>query len=231
MQEASGLGDISLTGRYWIFAPESRHNVSLGLGVKAPTGEYDATQEYANIDGTNRAVKAVDQSVQPGDGGWGILFDLQAFKQYSKATLFASGTYLSNPRDTNGTPSILVGLGLGNNPDFAREGILVNSVTDSYLVRMGAVMPIGKTGLGASLAYRIEGLPRYDLIGDSHGWRRPGHEMFIEPGIAYTKGGTTWSLNVPIGFYRNREPNPYSGREGDATFPDYILLTGVSYRF
>ena len=96
---------------------------------------------------------------------------------------------------------------------------------------MGAVVPLGKSGLGASLAYRIEGLPRYDLIGDSHGWRRPGHEMFIEPGIAYTKGSSTWSLNVPIGFYRNREPNPYSGREGDATFPDYILLTGVSYRF
>lgn len=229
-QEASGLGDVSLMGRYWTFAPESRHNVSLGLGVKAPTGEYDVTQEYANIDGTNRAVKAVDQSVQPGDGGWGILFDVQAFKQYSKATLFASGTYLSNPRDTNGTPSILVGLGVAS-AAFAQEGILVNSVPDQYVVRMGAVMPLGKSGVGASLAYRIEGLPRYDLIGDSHGWRRPGHEMFIEPGIAWSKGGSTWSLNVPIGFYRNREPNPYSGREGDATFPDYILLTGVSYRF
>lgn len=230
-QEASGLGDISLTGRYWAFAPESRHNVSLGLGIKAPTGEYDVTQVYPNIDGTNASRKAVDQSVQPGDGGWGLLFDVQAFRQFKKATLFASGTYLANPRDTNGTPSILVGLGLGGNPDFAREGILVNSVPDQYLVRMGAVVPVGQTGLGVSLAYRVEGLPRYDLIGDSHGWRRPGHEMFVEPGIAYSKGASTWSLNVPIGFYRNREPNPYSGREGDATFPDYILLTGISYRF
>jgi hypothetical protein len=230
-QEASGLGDVSLTGRYWLFAPESRHNVSLGLGVKAPTGEYNATQVYRNIDGTNPAVKAVDQSVQPGDGGWGVLFDVQAFRQWSKATLFASGTYLANPRDTNGTPSILVGLGVGNNPAFAAEGVLVNSVPDQYLVRIGAVVPLGKSGLGASLAYRVEGLPRYDLIGDSHGWRRPGREMFAEPGIAYTKGNATWSLNVPIGFYRNREPNPYSGREGDATFPDYILLSGLSYRF
>lgn len=230
-QEASGLGDISLTGRYWAFAPESRHNVSLGLGVKAPTGDYNVTQEYPNIDGTNSAVKAVDQSVQPGDGGWGILFDVQAFRQYSKVTLFASGTYLANPRDTNGTPSIIDGLGLRNAPGFAEEGLLVNSVPDSYLVRMGAVVPLGKTGVGASLAYRIEGLPRYDLIGDSHGWRRPGHEMFVEPGLAFSKGNSTWSLNVPIGFYRNRQPNPYSGREGDATFPDYIVLSGVSYRF
>jgi hypothetical protein len=227
-QEASGLGDVSLTGRYWLFAPASRHNVSLGLGVKAPTGEYDATQEYPNIDGTNSAVKAVDQSVQPGDGGWGVLFDVQAFRQLGKATIFASGTYLANPRDTNGTPSILVGLGVSN-PTFEREGVLVNSVPDQYLVRLGAVVPLGKSGLGASLAYRVEGLPRYDLIGDSHGWRRPGYEMFVEPGLAYSKGSTTFSLNVPIGFYRNREPNPYSGRAGDATFPKYILLTGLSY--
>ena len=229
-QEASGLGDVSLTGRYWAFAPASRHNVSLGLGVKAPTGDYNATQEYPNIDGTNSTVKAVDQSVQPGDGGWGILFDVQAFQQLSKATLFASGTYLANPRDTNGTPSIIVGLGVAT-PALAREGVLVNSVPDQYLVRMGAVVPFGKTGLGGSLAYRVEGLPRYDLIGDSHGWRRPGYEMFVEPGLAYSKGKSTWSLNTPIGFYRNRRPNPYSGREGDATFPDFIVLTGVSYRF
>ena len=230
-QEASGLGDVSLTGRYWAFAPESRHNVSLGLGIKAPTGKHDVTQVYPNIDGTNSAEKAVDQSVQLGDGGWGILFDVQAFRQLSKATLFASGTYLVNPRDTNGTPSILVGLGLGNNPVFAEEGVLVNSVPDQYLVRMGAVMPLGETGIGASLAYRVEGLPRYDLIGDSHGWRRPGYEMFVEPGLTFSKGRSSWSLHAPIGFYRNREPNPYSGREGDATFPDFILLSAYSYRF
>ncbi len=230
-QEASGLGDISLGGRYWAFAPESRHNVSLGLGIKAPTGEYDATQVYPNIDGTNAVEKAVDQSVQPGDGGWGILFDVQAFRQLSKGTLFASGTYLANPRDTNGTPSILVGLGLGNNAAFAAEGILVNSVPDQYLVRLGGAVPLGKNGFGASLAYRVEGLPRYDLIGDSHGWRRPGYEMFAEPGLSYSRDGMTWSLNVPIGFYRNRRPNPYSGREGDATFPHYIVLIGMSQQF
>ncbi len=230
-QEAKGLGDVSLTGRYWMLAPESRRNVAVGLGVKAPTGDYDVRQVYPNIDGTNASRKAVDQSVQLGDGGWGILFDVQAFQKLPKATLFASGSYLANPRDTNGTASIIVGLGLANAPGYREEGLLVNSVPDQFLVRMGAIAPIGTTGFGVSLAYRVEGLPRYDLIGDSHGWRRPGHEMFAEPGIVYSKGKSTWSLNVPIGFYRNREPNPYSGREGDATFPKYILLAGVSHRF
>jgi outer membrane protein W len=230
-QEASGLGDITLTGRYWMFAPESRHNVSVGLGIKAPTGKYDVKTEYPNIDGTNRASKAIDQSAQLGDGGWGAVLEVNAFRQFKRATLFGSGTYLANPRDTNGTPSILVGLGLANSPGFRQEGLLVNSVPDQYLLRLGAVAPFGNSGLAASLAYRVEGLPRYDLIGGSHGWRRPGYEMFVEPGLAYTKGSSTLSLNVPIGFARNRLPNSYSGRKGDATFPSYIVLTGLSYRF
>ncbi len=230
-QDASGLGDITLTGRYWLFAPESRRNVALGLGIKAPTGDDDVKDTYPNIDGTHPTLKAVDQSIQPGDGGWGIVFDVQAFQRFSKVTLFASGTYLSNPRDTNNTPSILVGLGLGSTPAYIKEGLLVNSVPDQYLFRMGAVVPVRETGLGVSLAYRLEGVPRYDLIGGSHGWRRPGLEMFAEPGLAYSKGKSTWSLNVPIGFRRDRHPNPYTGRPGDATFPKYIVLAGLSHRF
>jgi hypothetical protein len=230
-QRASGLGDVSLTGRYWLFPPESRSNIALGLGIKAPTGDHRATGTYPNIDGTNVATKFLDQSVQPGDGGWGALIDVQAFRQMKRLTLFGSGTYLANPRDTNGTPSILVGLGFGANPAFAEEGVLENSVPDQYLVRMGAAVPFGATGFAGTLAYRVEGLMRYDLIGDSHGWRRPGYEMFAEPGLAYSKDEWTFSVNVPIGFYRNRLPNPYSGREGDATFPDYIVLAALSYRF
>lgn len=230
-QNADGLGDISLTGRYWVLPALSRRNVSVGLGIKAPTGEHDATDVYPNIDGTNAVSKAADISIQPGDGGWGLLFDVQAFYQLSKATLFASGTYLANPRDTNHTPSILVGLGFGDNPTVEEQGILENSVPDQYLLRLGGLMPFGSSRWAGSLAYRLEGVPRYDLIGDSHGWRRPGREMFVEPGLAWSKDAWTATLNVPIGFYRNRPPNPYTGREGDATFPDYIVLAGLSYKF
>ncbi|MEZ5332696.1 MAG: transporter [Thermoanaerobaculia bacterium] len=230
-QNASGMGDISLTGRYWMLPADRKHNVSLGLGIKVPTGSDDETDVYPNIDGSNAVEKPVDQSIQPGDGGWGILLDVQAFHQMRHVTLFGSGTYLANPKDTNDTPSILVGLGFGSNPTFEEEGILVNSVPDQYLLRLGAVAPFGSSGWAASLAGRLEGLPRYDLLGDSHGWRRPGYEIFAEPGLAYSKGAWTATLNVPIGLYRNRRPNPYSGREGDATFPDYIVLTALSYRF
>lgn len=230
-QDASGLGDLSLTGRYWLRDPatSSRGNVSVGLGVKAPTGDDHVTDIYPDLTGGNAERKAVDQSIQLGDGGWGGLVELLAFRRAGLATLFASGSYLINPRDTNTTPSILVGLGLGASP--ANEGLLVNSVPDQYVARLGAVFPGGLDGLSLSLAGRIEGLPRYDLIGDSHGWRRPGYEVFVEPGLVYTRGDSTVTLHVPIGVQRNRQPNPYTGREGDATFPDYVTLLSYSYTF
>ena len=72
---------------------------------------------------------------------------------------------------------------------------------------------------------------QYDLFGASHGFRRPGVEMFIEPGVSYAKGRQFYSFNVPIGYYRNRFPNPYTGASGDATFPKHIFLMSYGYRF
>lgn len=109
--------------------------------------------------------------------------------------------------------------------------LLVNSVPDQFMARLGGAVPIGRTGFVGSLAWRVEGLPRYDLIGKSHGFRRPGVAMFVEPGVSYAKGRQIYAFQVPIAHYRNRFPNPYTGARGDATFPDYIFLASYGYRF
>lgn len=229
-QDASGLGDVSVVGRYWVRDParRTRANVSLGVGIKAPTGRHDVTDVYPDLTGADPADKAVDQSIQPGDGGWGLVLDLQVFGRLRKATLFGSLAYLANPRDTNGTPSIVAGLGLSSDPRFA--DVLVNSVPDQYVARVGVAFPAARR-LTASAALRVEGLPRYDLLGASHGWRRPGYETFFEPGLVLSARSGSWSLHVPVGIVRNRQPNPYTGLRGDATFPDYVFLAGWSYRF
>ena len=89
---------------------------------------------------------------------------------------------------------------------------------DQYLARAGGTVHVWK-GFSATLAWRVEGLKTYDLFGDSFGWRRPGTEMFIEPGVSFSQGPHTVSFNVPFGYYYNRHPNPYTGIAGDATFP------------
>ena len=244
-QWGRGLGDITLTSRSWIFDPDTHPdwNLSAGGGIKFPTGN-DAYQDtfldvrgaVAGIQGNpvpnfsgRRELQYVDQSVQPGDGGWGVIMEGQAFWRMNRVFLFASGSYLANPQDTNDTPSILAILGIPTGPGAPNAGLGVNSIPDQYLARIGGTAHVWK-GFSASLAWRMEGLKRYDLFGDSHGWRRPGTTLFVEPGVSYTQGPHTFTFNVPIGYYYNRYANPYTGRPGDATFPRHIFLTSYSFR-
>jgi len=182
---------------------------------------------FVDITGKNSAAKAVDQSVQPGDGGWGTQLEVQGFSQVSRTFVFGSANYLINPRNTNDTPSVLVGLGVPSATAPLRN---VNSVPDQYIVRVGIGVPLFK-GFGASIAWRMEGVPRYDLIGRSDGFRRPGDERYFEPSINYSRGRSNFQLNIPIGYYRYRAPDPYTGANGDATFPNVVAVGAYSYRF
>jgi hypothetical protein len=228
-QNGRGIGDITLTGRYWIFNPANHldWNVAAGGGIKMPTGNSRFQDMFPGRTDPTNTLRYVDQSVQPGDGGWGLTLEAHTFWRIPRATLFGSVNYLVNPKDTNDTPSIIVVLGIPTTGNFA--GLDVNSVPDQYLVRFGGTVPVWN-GFNATLAWRMEGLPRYDWFGGSHGWRRPGTAMFIEPGISYVNGVHSFSFNVPIGYYYNRHPNPYTGIPGDATFPRHIFLSSYSLR-
>jgi len=231
-QNGRGLGDISAIGRYWLFDTETHEtwNIAAGGGVKFPTGNADAQDRFPGRTDPANVPRYVDQSVQPGDGGWGLMMEAHGFKSMNRLFLFGSGSYLANPKDMNDTPSILTVLGISTAAGTPNAGLGVNSVPDQYMTRLGASVGIWK-GIGGSVAWRMEGLRRYDLFGDSHGWRRPGTEMFIEPGLSYSYGGHTITFNVPLGYYYNRKPNPYTGNAGDATFPRQIFLSSYSWRF
>ncbi|MGH9312513.1 MAG: hypothetical protein ACRD09_06725 [Vicinamibacterales bacterium] len=232
-QDARGLGDMSVGGRYWIGNAEHcvNGNVSVGLGVKMPTGEDRAQDLFPDRNGQNNQLRFVDQSVQPGDGGWGLMADIQGFRRVGvRGQVFASGSYLANPRDTNDTPSLTVSRLPPGVPPPANSDRLVNSVPDQYLVRAGAAYAVTRR-IGVMGAYRLEGQRRYDLIGKSHGFRRPGVAMFIEPGVSIDTGpGAMW-MALPVSFYVNRKPDPYTGNQGDATFPKVIFLAGYQFRF
>jgi hypothetical protein len=221
-----GFGDLSVMGRMWLFKEpsESRQNISFGVGIKFPTGKSNVTDTV--LAGNGRTVtQVVDQSIQLGDGGWGIPLDIQAYKRFGNTTVYASGAYLLNPRDTNGVPT-----GRGR----PSEGIM--SVADQYLARVGISRPVPKTRQWAfTIGWRIEGVPVRDLIGKSNGFRRPGYGMAIEPGVQYFRRKDTWSVTVPIAAGRNRKRSVsdilVGNRGGDAAFADYMILVGYQRRF
>lgn len=223
--QASGIGDIAVVARRWMFDTKKYKdkNLSVGLGIKIPTGNDDITDTFTTFTGTE--VRTVDQSIQNGDGGWGVILDLQGFMPVTKdVTLFGSGVYLFNPYGTNGVPTFR------SDPAEA-----IMSVADQYVARLGFVGPISnKIGLSWSLAGRVEGAPVTDVFGPSNGFRRPGYAFSIEPGVILSRGSNTVSFFVPVALKRNRQqsiPDKIDGGIGDAAFADYLILTGYSYRF
>ena len=236
---ASGLGDIKLIATSWLWDPEKarKGNVALGLGVKFPSGKYDATDVFHQP--TGPVVRSVDPAIQPGDGGWGIVFEIAGFQQlFTNAYAYVQGIYLSNPRDINGVQQPT-----GNEPDFTlgKFGYIFNSVPDQYLGRAGIGYLIWpKWGLFVTLGTRLEGVPVEDLIGGSRGWRNAGYAFSIEPGLAMDYGRFSFAVTAPVAVHRHasknltdiqvsKELNTDFG--GNAAFADYLITTSVSWRF
>lgn len=231
--EANGLGDIKLLGTAWLLDPErsKKGNISIGLGVKFPTGEKDARDERLEFDEDTETVTAdlqnVDNSIQPGDGAWGIIVDLYAFREVVKnLNVFAAGTYIFEPETDAGVIS-------GNLQTSKR----VWSVADSYLFRAGLGYTfLPRYGLTLTLGGRMEGTPSEDIFGSSAGRRRPGFAISIEPGIVFVKNGWFASFSAPVALYRNRERSFEDLQEdpighGDAAFADFMTLLSVGRSF
>jgi hypothetical protein len=221
---STGIGDISIGGRMWLLKPpsESRQNISFGVSLKLPTGKDNVENTVPSARGP--VTQAVDQSIQLGDGGWGLSLDVAAYKSIKRTTLYFSGTYLINPRDTNGVKT-----------GRARPSEAIMSVADQYLVRAGFSRPVPYTRRFAfTMGWRMEGVPVKDFIGRSNGFRRPGYGMSVEPGLEYFRGRDTWSLAVPVAVRRDRKRSVSDllvGGAGDAAFADYFITIGYSHRF
>jgi hypothetical protein len=235
--DARGIGDLQIAARYWLGKPaaDNKQNLAIGLGVKLPTGNDRYEDDHRATDPVTREIiyvrRPVDQSIQPGDGGFGFTVDAQGFRTFGKTTLFASASYLANPKEQN---------------DFLRDPLNANpdpvtaylSIADQFAARVGVGTAAGKFGL--SLAARMEGVPSSDLIGGDMGRRRPGYSIAIEPGLSYSWKTSSVSVSVPYLVRRVRtqaladklESIETGHKEiGDAAFADYVVVLGYSKRF
>lgn len=232
-----GLADIRMGMGYWLLDLEKHPegNVAVGLGVKLPTGNFNATDIFYNVGPNGEPqVRPVDQSIQPGDGGFGITIDVQFYQKITTGLFaYGGGFYLLNPRETNGTRTFRETL----SPVLQNEAIM--AVPDQFSLRAGLSYSISNT-ISTSLGGRFEGVPVKDIIGGNEGFRRPGNVLSIDPGISFMKGNFSLNLNVPIAVRRERpqsitdmETEALTGtpRNGDAAFADYLVTVGVAYRF
>ena len=230
---ASGFGDIIVSAQTWLFSPSKPHrgNVQIGYGILMPSGASDVRNTYlASPTATSTTTKPVDYSIQPGAGGWGIALSTQAFRMFGKEEIFGNGSYLITPQNQN--TSFL------RNPTATTQDPLnqYNSISDQYLVEMGFghAIPMERMGMEVTFGPRFEGVPAHDLIGDDHGFRRPGFALSLEPGFRVSHGKNLLTASVGRAVWRARVksvPDIIEGKHGDAAFADWVWLASYSRRF
>ena len=232
-----GLGDMRIALYGWVIdeAKMPKGNIQLGFGIKLPTGNYQY-QDYFQLTDSTRRLGPVDQSIQLGDGGTGLTLELNTYYNFTGALgLYGNFYYLSNPREQNGVSTARGGTPSANAVLNRSE---VMSVPDQYLARGGVNYRIKALTISGGL--RLEGIPVYDLIGGSNGFRRPGRILTAEPGISYMLPKVNLFLFVPAAISRNRTQSvadklatKRTGRytQGDAAFADYSVNVGASFKF
>lgn len=233
--ESFGIGDMRIAAYRWMFDPKTSHkgNLQLGLGLKLPTGSYNY-MDYFYKKADSSVLGPVDQSIQLGDGGTGVTFEINGFYNFShKLGAYGSFFYLTNPREVNGTSTARGGTPSANAKKYNTD---VMSVPDLFMTRAGLTYMVQK--LSFSGGFRIEGLPSSDLIGGDRGFRRPGYIISAEPGITYMAKRTSINLFVPVALVRNRTQSNADKRQtadtgvhrqGDAAFADYLINLGITF--
>jgi len=223
LTQSTGLGDMSVGARFWVWRPptERRQNVEIGFSLKMPTGKPDVTSLITGTPIPTTTPVTVDQSIQLGDAGTGFALDYVAYKALpARLTLFSTGVYLLNPRNTYTATT---------------PAARTLSDPDQYLLRGGVGYAVPKfRGVAVSVAMRDEGMPARDLIGREDGFRRPGYAVSVEPGIQFARGRDMWSFSYGIAVHRDRTRSVQdvaAGTHGDAAFADSILLLSYSRSF
>ncbi|HEY4245638.1 MAG TPA: hypothetical protein VGM64_02215 [Lacunisphaera sp.] len=229
--QAAGLSDISVVGGAWVFDPAKspKGNIQINLGAVLPTGNFEVQDTFETYDKASGKIvavqKPVDNSIQPGLGGYGILVGFSSYYQLGAGfSLYGDASYTITPQEVN------------------RVG---NSIGDSYIGRGGfeySFKDMGATmkGVSASLGLRAEGVAVYDLIGGSLGSRRPGYSVAVDPGITIARKNWSFRFYVPVAIQRDRlqsyldklktwSTGKYT--QGDAAFANYLIQWSFSCKF
>jgi hypothetical protein len=228
--ESTGLGDIIIGASSWIRNPQraTRNNFSIGLGLLMPTGNDDVKNTSVNTTTGVQTTAPVDYSIQPGNGGYGLVMQWMGYQRLNKSlTFYTDGDYIATQGGTNGVVNKIT-------TTKPIEDYI--AISDQYLFEAGLSFPVNShvKGLSATASLRDEGVPAYNLFSSSDGRRRPGFAVTVGPGAEYVRGSNILTAGVYKAIHRDRTTsyadNVYGGH-GDAAFAQYVWLTSVTHRF
>jgi len=249
---AHGLGDVNLVGNLWLLDPkvDVAGNVALGLGIKTPSGAYEFKDDFF-LPNAPPVQRPVDQAIELGDGGWGIMVQAQAYKQVlTRTSAYFFGAYLISPREKYAlvrvktcTSAYFFGAYLISPRESTEVAspipgtpVVHLAVPDVYLARAGMAYALAPArGISLSLGGRIDGIPQGDLIGGrDNSFRRPGYSLYLDPGIALRRGDEEFTLSLPVRVHQDFQRSSIDQQRsftGGGDLAEYLIFLGYTHRF
>lgn len=225
--QATGIGDLSLVASYWLFNANTLRpggNVAVGLGVKLPTGKNDVGGTWWNADGSTIPFP-VHQSIELGDGGWGVILRTQAFQPIlSSVYLYGGGSYTLSPQRTSSVPRLP-----GSSQYWA-----IPDVWDASAGVSWTVWPA--QGLTVRIGTDFSGTRKQDLLGeedDATVHRLPATAGYLSPGLTLTQGAHTIALGFSTRIYKNFMPSiadDLAGRKGGGGLAKHMVTASYVVR-
>lgn len=234
--QSSGVGDVIIGANVWLLDPRhaSKRNLSIGLGMLMPSGNDDVQNNVnTNTTGTGSptyVTAPVDYSVQPGNGGWGLVMQWMGYHKINHTlTFYSDGDYIATQGGTNG-------IARGATQSATQPLNNQVAIADQYLAEGGVSFPLHwMKGLTGTLSVRDEGVPASNLFPVSNdGFRRPGYAVSAGPGAQWAHGNNILTAGVYKALRRDRTvsyPDTVYNAHGDAAFAEYVWLASVTHRF
>ena len=197
----SGIGDVTVTGRYSLLAPQNPHRPALviGVGVKTPTGS--ATKRGKVFDGGEAISAVAERSIQPGSGSWDPIFSAYYLQRVQQISTFANGT-IRLPTGHDGY-------------EFGTE----------TLINLGASYPV-LPGIETIVQFNFRMSGRDDSEEETELFNQNtgGEYVFISPGLRMT-------VAKDLSMYAFAQFPIYRNVNGGQLTADWSISAGASYAF
>ena len=229
-QRVHGFGDTVIAGRIWLLNPEknSKQNVGFSLGLRLPTGDSNYQVPYPDSKGNNIIDRPVHPAIQPGGGALGLRLSVQGFRSFKHFSFYGSGLYLFSLKKQNDT----LALGAATNtagPTAVAANVRYLSTPDSYQFTGGLSAPVPHLkGFSLSVGGQIAGVPVYNVLTTTSGYRQPGYQVSLMPGAAWDAGFATYYISIPIRMHQYVGPD-FTGSPKAADFARTSLQAGVQF--
>jgi hypothetical protein len=229
-QHVHGFGDAVIGSRMWLLNPQKnpKQNLGVSLGLRLPTGESNYQVPYPDSKGNNVINRPVYPAVQPGSGSLGLRLSVQGFRSFKRFSIYGSGLYLFSLKKQNDT----IAFGAATNPagpTAVAENVRYLSTPDSYQFSGGVSTPVPHLKrFSLSIGSQVAGVPVYNVMTGTSGYRQPGYMVSLVPGIAWDAGFATYYISIPIRV-RQYVGLDFTNTQRAADFAKTSLQVGVQF--